>query len=179
MSSQMQPVSSSVRVSESLAATVQLLVNLNEEEFLTSLTPEDRRQLAAALEALRSVIGEEEEHLFAPLVDFIINLLEKCGQGIKVPARLRRHHPRHPRHPQRKRCSAPENRLRVKLAELLPQKTEEDAAANAGAQPPRFEKTERPANRPRVALTEFLAQEAEQTAPREADTGPPVGKEVW
>ena len=176
MSSQMQPVSSSVRVSESLAATVQLLVSLNEAELLSSLTPQAAQQLTAALEALTCVAGEDEEHLFAPLVDFIINLLEKCGQEIKVPARHRRHHPRHP---QRKRCSASENRPRVKLAELLPQKTEEDAAPNAGAQPPRFEKTERPANRPRVALTEFLAQEVEQTAPREADTGPPVGKEVW
>ena len=179
MSSQIQPVSSSVSVSESMVATVQLLVSLNEAELLSSLTPQAAQQLTEALEALTCVAGEDEEHLFAPLVDFIINLLEKCGQGIKVPARHRRHHPRHPRHPQRKRCSAPENRLRVKLAELLPQKTEEDAAANAGAQPPRFEKTERPANRPRVALTEFLAQEAEQTASREADTGPPVGKEVW
>ena len=179
MSSQMQPVlsvSSSVSVSESLAAAVQMLVNLNEEEFLTSLTLEDAQQLTAALETLTCVVGEDEEHLFVPLVDFIVRLLEKCGQEVEVPARRR---PRHPRRPQRKRCSAPENRLRVKLADLLPQKTEEDAAANAGAQPPRFEKAERPANRPRADLTEFLAQEAEHTAPREADTGPPVGKEVW
>ena len=79
MSSQIQPVlsvSSSVSVSESLAATVQMLVSLNEEEFLTSLTPEDLRQLAAALDALRSVIGEEENHLFTPLMDFIGNLIE-------------------------------------------------------------------------------------------------------
>ena len=75
MSSQMQSVSS-VSVSESLAATVQMLVNLNEEEFLTSLTPEDRRQLAAALDALRSVIGEAENHLFTPLMDFVGNLIE-------------------------------------------------------------------------------------------------------
>ena len=50
MSSQMQPVSSvssSVSVSESLAAAVQMLVNLNEEEFLTSLTPDSYQQLTA------------------------------------------------------------------------------------------------------------------------------------
>ena len=79
MSSQIQPVlsvSSSVSVSESLAAAVETLVSLNEEEFLTSLTPEDRRQLAAALDALRSVIGEEENHLFTPLMAFIGNLIE-------------------------------------------------------------------------------------------------------
>ena len=178
MSSQKQPVlsvSSPVSVSESLAATVETLVSLNEEEFLTSLTLEDAQQLTEALETLTCVVGEDEEHLFVPLVDFIVRLLEKCGQEVEVPARRR---PRHPR-PQRQRCSAPENRLRVKLADLLPQKTEEDTAANAGAQTPRFEKAERPANRPRADLTEFLAQEAEHTAPREADTGPPVGKEVW
>ena len=83
MSSQMQPVLSSVSVSESLAATVQLLVSLNEKEFLTSLTPEDRRQLAAALEALRSVIGEEENHLFMPLMDFVGNLIETDPGGTK------------------------------------------------------------------------------------------------
>lgn len=80
---------------------------------------------------------------------------------------------------KRKRSSAPENRLRVKLADLLPQKTEQGDAANAGAQRPRFERTGRPPNRPRVDLSEFLAQAAEHTDPREADTGPPVGKEVW
>ena len=88
MSSQKQPVlsvSSSVSVSESLVAVVQMLVNLNEEEFLTSLTPEDRRQLAAALDALRSVIGEEENHLFTPLMDFIGNLIEADpGEGKKA-----------------------------------------------------------------------------------------------
>ena len=175
MSSHKQPVpsvSSSVSVSESLAATVQTLVRLNEAELLSSLTSADAQQLTAALEALTRVVGEDEEHLFVSLVDFIGNLLEKCG----VPVCRR---PCRPRHSQRERSSAPENRLRVKLAELLPQETEQGDAADAGAQRPRFEKTGRPPNRPRVVLTEFLAQEAERAVPREADTGPPVGKEVW
>lgn len=178
MSSHKQPVpsvSSSVSVSESLAATVQTLVRLNEAELLSSLTSADAQQLTAALEALTSVVGEDEEHLFVPLVDFIGNLLEKCG----VPVCRRPCRPRHPPRPQRERSSAPENRLRVKLAELLPQKTEQGDAADAGVQRPRFEKTGRPPNRPRVVLTEFLAQEAEHAVPREADTGLPVGKEVW
>ena len=178
MSTHKQPVPSvalSVSVSESLAATVQTLVRLNEEELLSSLNSEDAKQLTEALEALTRVAGEDEEHLFVPLVDFIGNLLEKCGQEPEGQVCRQCRPPR----PQRKRSSAPENRLRVKLADLLPQKTEQGDAANAGAQRPRFERTGRPPNRPRVDLTEFLAQEAEHTGPREVDTGPPVGKEVW
>ena len=79
MSSQMQPVlsvSSSVSVSESLAAAVQMLVNLNEEEFLTSLTPDSYQQLTAVQAALSTVVGEDENHLFAPLATFISNLIK-------------------------------------------------------------------------------------------------------
>ena len=79
MSSQMQPVlsvSSSVSVSESLAAAVQMLVSLNEEEFLTSLTPDSYQQLTAVQAALSTVVGEDENHLFAPLATFISNLIK-------------------------------------------------------------------------------------------------------
>ena len=79
MSSQKQPVlsvSSSVSVSESLAATVQMLVSLNEEEFLTSLTPDSYQQLTAVQAALSTVVGEDENHLFAPLATFISNLIK-------------------------------------------------------------------------------------------------------
>ena len=178
MSTHKQPIPSvaSVSVSESLAATVQTLVRLNETELLSSLNSEDAKQLTEALEALTRVAGEDEEHLFVPLADFIGNLLEKCEKEPEVQVCRR---PCRPPRPQRKRSSAPENRLRVKLADPLPQKTEQGDAANAGPQRPRFERTGRPPNRPRVDLTEFLAQAAEHTGPREADTGPPVGKEVW
>ena len=79
MSSQKQPVlsvSSSVSVSESLVAAVQMLVNLNEEEFLTSLTPDSYQQLTAVQAALSTVVGEDENHLFAPLATFISNLIK-------------------------------------------------------------------------------------------------------
>ena len=78
MSSQMQPVSSvssSVSVSESLAAAVQMLVSLN-EEFLTSLTPDSYQQLTAVQAALSTVVGEDENHLFAPMATFISNLIK-------------------------------------------------------------------------------------------------------
>ena len=149
MSSQMQPVSSSVRVSESLAATVQLLVSLNEEEFLTSLTPEDRRQLAAALEALRSVIGEEENHLFTPLMDFVGNLIEAAPGG------------------------------RKKSEKKMGEKCRNDSFATGTTHPHRPERMGRPALLPRLKMADLLVQEAECHTDGEVDTGLPVGKEVW
>ena len=88
MSSQMQPVLSvsSVSVSESLAATVQLLVNLNEAELLSSLTPEAAQQLTAVQAALSKVVGEDENHLFAPLATFISNLIKNREDEPKTPA---------------------------------------------------------------------------------------------
>ena len=152
MSSQMQPVSSvssSVSVSESLAATVQMLVSLNEEEFLTSLTPEDRRQLAEALDALRSVIGEEENHLFTPLMDFIGNLIEADPGESK------------------------------KSEKKMGEKCRNDSFATGTPHPHRPERMGRPALLPRLKMAELLVQEAECHTDGEIDTGPPVGKEVW
>ena len=89
MSSHKQPVlsvSSSVSVSESLAATVQTLVHLNETEFLTSLTPDSYQQLTAVQAALSTVVGEDENHLFAPLATFITNLIKNHVDSPKIPA---------------------------------------------------------------------------------------------
>ena len=152
MSSQIQPVlsvSSSVSVSESLAAAVETLVSLNEEEFLTSLTPEDRRQLAAALDALRSVIGEEENHLFTPLMDFIGNLIVADPGG------------------------------RKKSEKKMGEKCRNDSFATGTPHPHRPERMGRPALLPRLKMAELLVQEAECHTDGEIDTGPPVGKEVW
>ena len=89
MSTHKQPissVSSSVSVSESLAATVQTLVRLNEEEFLTSLTPDGYQQLTAVQSALSTVVGEDENHLFAPLATFISNLIKNQEDERKIRA---------------------------------------------------------------------------------------------
>ena len=152
MSSQRQPVlsvSSSVSVSESLAAAVQMLVSLNEEEFLTSLTPEDRRQLAAALDALRSVIGEEENHLFTSLMDFIGNLIVADPGG------------------------------REKSEKKMGEKCRNDSFAPGTPHPHRPERMGHPALLPRLKMADLLVQEAECHTDGEIDTGPPVGKEVW
>ena len=81
MSTHKQPISS---VSESLAATVQTLVRLNEEEFLTSLTPDSYQQLTAVQAALSTVVGEDENHLFAPLATFISNLIKNQEDERKI-----------------------------------------------------------------------------------------------
>ena len=89
MSSHKQPVpsvSSSVSVSESLAATVQTLVHLNEAEFLASLTPDSYQQLTAVQAALSTVVGEDENHLFAPLATFITNLIKNHVDSPKILA---------------------------------------------------------------------------------------------
>ena len=152
MSTHKQPIpsaSASVSVSESLAATVQTLVRLNEEEFLTSLTPEDRGQLAAALEALRSVVGEEENHLLAPLMDFIANLVERELVGIEKS----------------------EAKIGIKCLN--------DSSATGTPDSHRPERMGRPAMLPRLKMADLLAQETRTSKEEEIGTGAPVGKEVW
>ena len=152
MSTHKQPipsVSASVSVSESLAATVQTLVRLNEEEFLTSLTPEDRGQLAAALAALRSVVGEEENHLLTPLMDFIGNLIERELVGIEKS----------------------ETKIGIKC--------QNDSSATGAPDLHRPERMGRPATLPRLKMADLLAQETMSHKVEEIDTGTPVGKAVW
>ena len=60
-----------------LAATVDTLVEANEDQFLASLTDVDRQQLIATLDKLIDVVGEDENHLLTPLMNFIGNLIEK------------------------------------------------------------------------------------------------------
>ena len=62
---------------QSLAATVDALIGTNEEQFLASLTDDDYERLVESLDKLINVVGENENHLLAPLVDFIGKLIEK------------------------------------------------------------------------------------------------------
>ncbi len=116
----------------------------------TELTTKDYEMLITMLDDLIDVVGENENHVLAPLMDLIGNLIEKCraeieedneeGFGMKV-----RNYP---------------------LGTGMPK-------------PHRPEKVGRPANLPRVKLADLLAQETDDTASEEIDTGPPVGNEVW
>ena len=60
-----------------LAATVDTLAEANEDQFLASLTDVDRQQLITTLDKLIDVVGEDENHFLAPLMNFIGNLIEK------------------------------------------------------------------------------------------------------
>ena len=60
-----------------LAATIDTLVEVNEDHFLAALTDVDRQQLITALDKLIDVVGEDENHLLTPLMNFIGNLIEK------------------------------------------------------------------------------------------------------
>ena len=63
--------------SQLIAATVDTLVEINEDQFPTTLTDEDRQRLVASLDKLIDVVGEDENHFLAPLMHFIGNLIEK------------------------------------------------------------------------------------------------------
>ena len=63
--------------SQLLAATVDTLVGAPEDQFLDTLTEDDRQRLVASLDKLIDVVGENETHPFAPLMNFIGNLIEK------------------------------------------------------------------------------------------------------
>ena len=60
-----------------LAATVDTLVEVNEDQFLASLTDADHQRLVASLDKLIEIVAENGDHLLAPLRDFIGNLIEK------------------------------------------------------------------------------------------------------
>ena len=65
---------------QSPAAVVKILVGMasrNEYQFLSSLTDEDYQSFTTSLDMLIDVVGEDENHLFAPLMHFIGKLIEK------------------------------------------------------------------------------------------------------
>ena len=63
--------------SQLLAATVDTLVGVPEDQFLDALTEDDYQRFVASLDKLIDVVGEDETHPFAPLMNFIGNLIEK------------------------------------------------------------------------------------------------------
>ena len=67
-----------------LIAVVDSLVNITEDQLLTTLTENDYQELVAALDELIDVVGEDENHLFAPLMHFIGKLIEKHEETSNV-----------------------------------------------------------------------------------------------
>jgi HTH-type transcriptional regulator/antitoxin HigA len=67
-----------------LVAAVGALVNVTEDRLLTTLTENDHQGLVTALDKLIDVVGEDENHLFAPLMHFIGKLIEKYEETSNV-----------------------------------------------------------------------------------------------
>ena len=67
-----------------LVAAVDALVNVTENQLLTTLTENNYQELVAALDKLIDVVGEDENHLFAPLMHFIGKLIEKHEETSNV-----------------------------------------------------------------------------------------------
>lgn len=61
-----------------LAAIANTFIGVDEDTFFASVTSADYEQLIATLDALIDVVGEDKNHLLAPLMEFIGNLVEKC-----------------------------------------------------------------------------------------------------
>ncbi len=63
--------------SQMLTVIVDTLVDVPEEQFLDSLTEDDHQRFVTSLDKLIDVVGEDETHPLAPLMNFIGNLIEK------------------------------------------------------------------------------------------------------
>ena len=76
---------------QSLTAAVDALAGTTEDQFLASLTDNDYQRLVTSLNKLIDIVGEDENHLLAPLMDFIDNLIkkyeEKIGMTVYLPWR--------------------------------------------------------------------------------------------
>ena len=73
-----------------LLAAIDSLIGVPEDQLLTSLTADDHQRLVASLDKLISVIGKNENHFLAPLMDFISDLIEKCGEEFNMKEELTR-----------------------------------------------------------------------------------------
>jgi hypothetical protein len=65
---------------------VDTLVNITEDQLLTTLTKNDYQELVAVLDKLIDVVGEDENHFLAPLMEFIGNLIEKYKGEVDMTA---------------------------------------------------------------------------------------------
>ena len=154
---------------QSLAAVVDVLVDVNEDQFRTSLTEKDRQKLVAAIGKLRDIIGTERKHFLIPLIDFIDNLIENREEEPGMETRkLRR--------PRRSRRT--EERPRFKLADMLQETVNvaDNQTLNTALKPHHSEEDDHPVvTRQRVELP----NETDDDAYGEVDTGGPVGYEAW
>ena len=74
--------------SQLLAAIVDTLVSVPEDQFLDALTEDDHQRFVVSRGKLIDVVGEDETHPFAPLMNFIGNLIEKCEENFDMKEEL-------------------------------------------------------------------------------------------
>ena len=67
-----------------LIAAVDTLVNITEDQLLTTLTENDYQELVTALDKLIDVVGEDENHFLAPLMHFVGNLIAKYEEQSSI-----------------------------------------------------------------------------------------------
>ena len=160
--------------SQSLVTVVEALVEIVGEsvnQLAASLTIDDCQRLAAARDKLINVVDKNENHFLTALIDFITNII-KNHEKESNPSVEKQHRLVH----RPKRDTSTVNRSRAKLADMLPQDTEN--VNTSSLKPRRPEHVGRPANRPRVKLSDLLSREAEHITTREADPEMQMDNEV-
>lgn len=141
-----------------LVAIVDTFVDVPEDTFASALTDDDYQKLVVSHAKLSDVVGENEDHPLAPLMDFISNLIkdpeEKSGMSIQNPRRERKVD----RSASRSDV-LPDANLDEKLKRLL--KPDETIELR------RKEQVGRPENYSCLEIEDLLSKEAEYIAARE------------
>ena len=141
-----------------LVAIVDTLINVTEDTFASALTDDDHQRLVESHAKLSDVIGENENHLLAPLMDFIGNLIkdpeEKSGMSIQNPRRQRK---------VDRSASRPDVLRDANLDEKLKRLLKPDETIELR----RKEQVGRPENYSCLEIEDLLSKEAEYIAARE------------
>ena len=182
-------ISKAETLPQSIAAIVDRLIVLIGEEknrLSSTWTAEDFQRLVSARNKLKNAAGENENHPFVPLIDFIANLIKNSNEVsglLPHETEKRRNTANTVAHkPYRlEKTGRPTTLPHLKLADLLKQEIDNrrNTANTVALKPHRLEKTGRPATLPRLKLADLLAEEVDDNASEEADTGKAVGNEIW
>ncbi len=181
-------ISKAVTLPQTIAAIVDKLIVLigeDENHLFSTWTADDIQRLVTARDRLKNAAGENENHPFVPLIDFIANLIKNSNEvsGLlphetekrRIPAETVAHKPH-----RLEKTGRPAMLPYLKLADLLKQEIDNrrNPAETVAHKPHRLEKTGRPAMLPRLKLADLLAKEVDGNASEEADTGKAVGNEI-
>ena len=174
---------------QSIVAIVDRLTTLIVEDKIllsSAWTTDDFHILVSAQNKLKDAVGENENHLFVILIDFIGNLIKNSNEvsGLLSPeteisrsventTALKPH--------RLEKTGRPPTLPHLKLADLLKQEIDNrrNTANTVAYEPHRLEKTGRPATLPRLKLADLLTEGVNDNVSEEADSGKAVGNEIW